>query len=291
MEKRKRRWGDRKDGVLLRDLDGMHFITPLIYPNRCDNEAYIRETIDLTNMNAFLKKKNEAETEFPYTMFHIIVAGLVKTITLRPKMNRFIANKNFYQRNEVSMSFVVKKQFADNGEEALAFLKFGPETTIDTMHAKVMEEVHTCRRADQMDNSTKGMEMFTHLPRWLMRIAMRILNLLDYYGHVPDSLIRTDPNHATVLVSNLGSIKLNANYHHLSNWGTMSIFVVLGEKHLAPVVTKTGAIEARMVMDMSITLDERIADGYYYSKSVHILKHLLQHPELLEERADKEVEL
>ena len=104
MEKKKRRWGDRKDGGLLRDLDGLLFITPLIYPNRCDNEAYIRETIDLTNMNAYLKKKNESETEFPYTMFHIIVAGLVKTITLRPKMNRFIANKNFYQRNEVSMS-------------------------------------------------------------------------------------------------------------------------------------------------------------------------------------------
>ena len=83
MEKKKRRWGDRKDGVLLRDLDGMHFITPLIYPNRCDNEAYIRETIDLTNMNAYLKKKNETETEFPYTMFHLIVAALVKTITLR----------------------------------------------------------------------------------------------------------------------------------------------------------------------------------------------------------------
>ena len=108
MEKKKRRWGDRKDGVLLRDLDGMHFITPLIYPNRCDNEAYISETIDLTNINAYLKQKNETETEFPYTMFHLIVAALIKTITLRPKMNRFIANKNFYQRNEVSASFVVK---------------------------------------------------------------------------------------------------------------------------------------------------------------------------------------
>ena len=70
--KKKRRWGDRKDGVLLRDLDGMHFITPLIYPNRCDNEAYIRETIDLTNMNAYLKKKNESETEFPPTPCSIL---------------------------------------------------------------------------------------------------------------------------------------------------------------------------------------------------------------------------
>ena len=98
----KRRFGDRKDGVLLRDLDGMHFITPIIYPNRCDNEAYLSETIDLTNMNAYLEKKNAEHPDFPYTMFHVIVAALIKTITLRPKMNRFIANKNFYQRNGVS---------------------------------------------------------------------------------------------------------------------------------------------------------------------------------------------
>lgn len=291
MANSRRRWGDRKDGWLVRDKDPLHFFMPYLYPNRADNEAVVTEQIDITALEAYLNKKNEGRTSDKYTLMHAVNAALVRTITLRPKMNRFIKGHRMYDRNCISLAFVVKKQFADNGEEALAFLKFGPETTIDTMHAKVMEEVHTCRRADQMDNSTKGMEMFTHLPRWLMRIAMHILNLLDYYGHVPDSLIKTDPNHATVMISNLGSIKLNANYHHLSNWGTMSLFVVLGEKHLAPVVTETGAIEARMVMDMSITLDERIADGYYYSKSIRILKHLLQNPELLEERADKEVEL
>ncbi|PWM37609.1 MAG: hypothetical protein DBX46_02995, partial [Clostridiales bacterium] len=99
MEKRKRRLGDRKDGVLLRDLDSMHFIVPLIYPNRCDNEAYISERIDLEPVNAYLAEKNKTETEFPLTLFHVIVAALIKTITLRPKMNRFIANKNIYQRN------------------------------------------------------------------------------------------------------------------------------------------------------------------------------------------------
>ena len=67
-----------------------------------------------------IAKKNESQPDLPYTMFHVIVAALVKTLTLRPKMNRFIANTNFYQRNEVSASFVVKKQFADNAAEALA---------------------------------------------------------------------------------------------------------------------------------------------------------------------------
>ena len=58
MKQEKRRFGDRKDGTLIRDLDGMHFITPLIYPNRCDNEAYISERIDLGPVNAFLAQKN-----------------------------------------------------------------------------------------------------------------------------------------------------------------------------------------------------------------------------------------
>ena len=87
-----RRRGDRRDGTLIRDLDPMHFFMGVIYPNRCDNEAYISEKIDLTAVNQYLKLKNENETEFPYTMFHLIVAALVKTITLRPKLNRFIVN-------------------------------------------------------------------------------------------------------------------------------------------------------------------------------------------------------
>ena len=131
MAKEKRRLGDRRDGKLLRDLDGMHFITPLIYPHRCDNEAYISEHIDLTPINAYLAQKNKEESEFPYTLFHVIVAAILRTITLRPQLNRFIANKNFYQRNEISAAFVVKKIFSDEGGEALAVVKSNENSITD----------------------------------------------------------------------------------------------------------------------------------------------------------------
>ena len=167
MEKQKRRFGDRKDGRLLRDLDGMHFITPLIYPNRCDNEAYISESIDLTNMNAYLERKNADETEFRYTMFHVIVAALIKTITLRPKMNRFIANKNFYQRNEVSASFVVKKQFADEAAEALAVIHGKDDSTLDSIHEDLRHQILDCRDECKVDSSTDSMDFFNKMPRWL----------------------------------------------------------------------------------------------------------------------------
>ena len=160
MEDRKKHWGDRKDGYLIRDLDAMHYVMPHIYPNRCDNEAYISQRVDLTAINAYLAQKNELETEFPYTIFHLIVAAIIKTITLRPKMNRFIANKTMYQRKEVSAAFVVKKQFNDGSEEGLAFLHAKPEETLDTLHTQLKQQILACKDVNKRDSSSDGMDLF-----------------------------------------------------------------------------------------------------------------------------------
>lgn len=285
----KRRIGDRKDGYLIRNIDPMHFITPLLYPNRCDNEAYISERIDLTNINEYLKKKNENEEEFKYTIFHVILAAVIKTITLRPKMNRFIANKNLYQRNEVSASFVVKKKFADEAEEALAFIHAKDSDTIDTVHQNIYRQVTSCR-SDKMDSSTESMDLFNKMPRFLSKFLVWIITRLDVHGKVPSSLIETDPYYSTVILSNLGSIKLRSGYHHLTNWGTCSVFIIIGEKKKTPFYNEDGSVELRETIDIGLTIDERIADGYYYSKTVKLLKHLLNNPELLEAPANEKVD-
>ena len=290
MATQEKRMGDRFDATLVRDIDALHWFMPYLYPNRADNEAFIREEFDLTNLEAFLEKKNEGlDKAHRYTIFHAVCAAIVKTFTLRPQMNRFIKGCRLYQRDDLSLGFVVKKQFRDNAAEGLAFIKFPPETTVDSLHERIMQEIFECR-SDKLDNSTKGMEMFTHLPRWLMRIAIFILHRLDFYGKVPYDLIKADPNYASVFLTNLGSIKLNAGYHHLSNWGTTSVFVVIGEKARKPVFHEDGTFEMRTMLDVGITLDERIADGYYYAKTVRLLKKLIENPELLDRPANEEVE-
>ena len=289
MEKRKRRLGDRKDGVLLRDLDSMHFIVPLIYPNRCDNEAYISERIDLEPVNAYLAEKNKTETEFPLTLFHVIVAALIKTITLRPKMNRFIANKNIYQRNEVSAAFVVKKQFSDDGAEALAFVHAADDDTIDSVHQKIYEQVSSCR-GDKADRSTDSMDILNKMPRFFAKFLVWIITKLDKHGKCPRFLIATDPYYSSVILSNLGSIKLKCGYHHLTNWGTNSVFCIIGEKKMSPGFDADGNVTMRETVDLGLTIDERIADGYYYAKTIRLLKKLLENPVLLETPANEKVD-
>ena len=288
MEQQKRRRGDRRDGTLLRNLDSLHFITGIIYPNRCDNEAYISETIDLTNVNTYLKKKNEG-ADFHYTLFQVIVAAIAKTITLRPKMNRFVANRNFYQRKGVSVSFVVKKQFSDQGAEALAVLHVKDGDTIEAVHDYIEEQVTFCR-SDKVDSSTENMDILNSLPRFLSKAAVRFICWLDKHGWVPYSMIATDPYYTSCVVSNLGSIRLKSGYHHLTNWGTCSIFCIIGEKKLSPFFQSDGSVEMRETVQLGLTIDERLADGYYYSKTVRLLKKLLECPELLERPMIEEVD-
>ncbi|MBR4425179.1 MAG: 2-oxo acid dehydrogenase subunit E2, partial [Oscillospiraceae bacterium] len=278
-----RKLGDRKDGKLLRDLDGLHFITPIIYPNRCDNEAFISERIDLSNINAFLAKKNAEHPEARYSLFQLLVTAALKTITLRPKLNRFIANRNTYQRKEVSASFVIKKQFSDAAEEGLAFIHSSAADTLDSIHDEIYRQI-TDRRSESAggDKSTDSMDMFNRMPRFVGKGIVRFICFLDRHGWVPADLIATDPYYSSVVLTNLGSIQLHSGYHHLTNWGTNSLFIIVGEKKPRPFYDADGNMTMRDSVDIGLTVDERIADGYYCSKSVRLLKKLLDQPELLE---------
>lgn len=266
----------------------MHFVMGVLYPNRCDNEGYIAERIDITNLLQYVAEKNQTETEFRYTFFHLLVTAMVKTIMLRPRLNRFIVNGNYYQRNEVSASFVVKKQFLDQGGESMVFLRAKKEDTLSSIHEYLRKKVMTAR-SDEQDSTEDAMDILNKIPRRLSKTAIRLLMWLDRHGWVPQSLIESDPFYASVVLSNLGSIKLKSGYHHLTNWGTCSLFCIVGEKKKTPLFAPDGSCKMRETLDLGLTIDERVADGYYYAKSIRLLKYLLEHPEELEKPLSEEV--
>lgn len=290
MEKQKRKWGDRRDGVWLKDIPSMNRIMPGIMPNRADNEAYINVDIDLRPIEAYIAKKNEGRTEDKYTFFHVISAAIGKAFVLRPRMNRFVCNYKTYQRNDITVAFTVKKKFSDKATESLAFFTYDEKETMDSYHEKIMKVIHATKREGQEDTSTAAMDIITKLPQWVINTIVKIVLWLDKHGWAPQSLIGSDPNHASIFLTNLGSIGLECGYHHLVNWGTNSCFIVIGKKHIKMEYDKDGNGDLHEVIPIGITLDERIADGYYYSGTVALVKELLAHPELLDAPADTPVE-
>ncbi len=284
-----KKFGDRKDGTRLKKIHSMHVIMPLMYPNRCDNEAYISECIDLTNINAYLEKKNADNPEYAYNLFQLMITAVLKTITLRPKMNRFIANQTMYQHNDVSASFTVKKIFSDDGGEALAQLHAKDSDTIDTVHDAIFRQVSFCR-SDKVDSGTSTMDTLQKLPGFLLKLVGAAARFLDRHGWMPTAVSDGDPYYTSFYITNLGSIKLHAGYHHLTNWGTCSVFVVLGERKKRPFYDDDGTVHMRDSVDLGLTIDERIADGYYYARTIALLRKLLENPELLDLPLGQEVD-
>lgn len=293
MTEKKRRFGDRKDGYLVRDIDSVHALAPYILPNRADNEAVLTEIIDMTNVVKYIEHKNESDPEFRYTFFHFIVAAIAKTIVLRPKMNRFYSGHRLYDRKDLLFSFVVKKKFSDNGAEVLATIKLDAESDvppIEQVYEKVKKIVYSARKNDKQDSATDKMDILLKMPRPILRAAMRILRMLEYHGRYPKFLMYDDPYYSSVFLSNLGSIKMSADYHHLANWGTNSIFGIIGEMKPTPFYNDDGSVSVKQGLKLCLTVDERIADGFYFANSMKILKKLFDNPELIEQSIYQSIE-
>ena len=200
-------------------------------------------------------------------------------------MNRFIANKTMYQRNVLTAAFTVKKNFRDDGEETLARVVAEDGDTLSSINKKVTEQIEFCKT--DTDQSTDAMNFIQKLPG--KKLIGLIARALDRHGLMPKSVIATDPYQCTVVLTNLGSIGMNVGYHHLMNWGTTSIFIVIGKKHTRPHYDKEGNLSMRREMSLSITIDERISDGFYYARSMRLLKKLIENPELLELPIEEEI--
>lgn len=281
----KRRIGDRSDGTQIRDIDAMHYVMPLMYPNRCDNEAYMKVSVDITKTEDYIKKYNEEHPDNRIAIFDIIIAAMLKTLRIRPQMNRFIANQTMYQRNCITAAFTVKKEFRDDGDETLARIVAEDTDNLESISFKVREQIAKCKVED--DESTDAMNFIKRLPA--KHVIGAVARYLDRHGWMPKSVIATDPYQCSVVLTNLGSLGMDIGYHHLMNWGTNSIFVIVGTKKFKPFYDKDGNVTMKRVIDLAVTLDERISDGFYYGRSLRLVQKLIENPELLEGALSKEI--
>ena len=278
----KRRWGDRRDGRRVK-APGLQTVMGYLLPKRTDCEVYLNDTIDATELMKYLEAKNAAHPEYKTTLFHCAVTGMARMVRERPLMNRFIQGYRMYERNEISISFVVKRRFADGAEESLMVLVPGGADDLDSISRKIVGEVRETRRSE---HSTGGVDAlldgFARLPRLALIVAIRVIRWLDFWGINPKFLTDGDPNYTTILCSNLGSIKCPAVYHHLNNYGTNSVMITIGTLHKEELLMPDGTKAVRDVVDVGATLDERIADGFYFARSLKLIKHIFAHPELLD---------
>ena len=280
MKKQKKRFCDRNDAKRIKDIDPFHSYMAYLMPNRCDAEVYINEKIDITNLLKYIDKINSGEKNI--TLFHAFLTACAKIIYHRPYLNRYIANKKYYMRDEISFGFVAKKKFSDKGEEALVILRPGGNSNLFSINEEITKKVSKVRDENDGYAADGALKIVSKLPKFIMEIFMAALRFCDRHGFLPKALYDVDTHFVTVLISNLGSVKCDAVYHHLNNFGTNGIVMTIGTIHKEQVVCDDESVKIRDIVNVSFTIDERIADGFYFAKSIKYFKHIIENPQLLE---------
>lgn len=270
---------DRKDGKYIKEKDALHAIMPYLFDKRTESEVYIKQELDITELMEWIDKKNK-KLDYKMTFFHAFNAVLAKTVYNRPLLNRFIQGHRIYERNKVTVSFVAKNKMIDDAKDMMVVMEVNPsENALDLSRRMAIDIFKT--KKEGSNDLNDFINKFLCLPRWILRIVVKVFKWLDYHGWLPESFTKTDSNHATLLLSNLGSIKCESCYHHLNNFGTNSIMITIG------MIREENK---RFVVDISATLDERIAGGFYFAKSLKLVQYILDNPELLENKLNSKID-
>ena len=266
-------FGRRPDGQLVRDASAMRRFMPFISPRRPDSCFYFGYEIDAEPAFEFLARVNQGRPEQqPITFFHLVLRALVKVLTDRPRLNRFIVGGRLWQRDGVWISFSAKNAMDDDSPVITVKQRFDPNDSLEAMVDQIYEKLGY-GRSGKKTTADSEVDILLRLPVPIVRLAMRLADFADSLGLLPRGMIDSDPLYASAFVANLGSVGLEGGYHHLWEHGNCPIFCVIGK-------FERGA-EGRRFVSLKFTFDERTEDGLYAGRGLARVRESLEHPEKL----------
>ncbi|TCC16050.1 2-oxo acid dehydrogenase subunit E2 [Kribbella sindirgiensis] len=265
----------RRDGRLVTDVPDERAIMPFIMRRRTESTVYFEQLVDIAAAQTWIERWNAAGGP-RLSLFVLVLHQLAALLHDRPRMNRFVAGRRLYERDGVYLSFGAMKEFADNASLEMIKRRFAPGESLASVIRSLDTEIRTARTAGVAEVD-KEVKLFLALPTPLLDVAVSVFRWLDARGVLPSALTRSDPMYASAVVSNLGSLKTDAAFHHLYEHGNCPLFLVVGRIRPTPVADD-GQIRIRQVLPLRWTFDERIEDGLYAARSAELLRGRLEDP-------------
>jgi len=262
-------FGRRPDARPATDVSTVRRFMPYISPTRNQSLVYYRQDVAIDAAEAWLAERNaERPADDRLTLFHLILHAIARTLDERPHLNRFTKGGTLWQRDGIWLSFSAKKAFAEDAPILTVKRRVDPNAPIEVMVDGLLPPLRGARKGVK-STADKEMSVFLRLPGPVLSLMMRFAAWMDRWGLMPGSMIEADPLFCSAFVANLGSVGLEAGYHHLWEWGTCPIFCVIG---------RTRQTDTGRRVTLKWTYDERIADGFYAARALERVAELVRQP-------------
>ncbi len=249
---------------------------------RNDAQIFFDERIYLDKSQELIRQLRKEGYRIGF--LHILIASMVRVISQKPKINRFVRGKKTYARKEISVSLAIKKEMSEKGEETTIKIKFDPEDTIYDVCDKINIEIDKNKQISESNNTDKAAKFFSILPGFVLSFVMGIIKFLDNRGKLPKFLLELSPFHSSLFVTDLGSLGIKPVYHHVYNIGTTTIFLSFGTRSREQIIDQDLTIQHKKAMDIRVVADERIVDGFYFASAIKYAYKIMENPIILLEK-------
>jgi hypothetical protein len=270
----------RSDGTLVPGLSPVRYIMPFLMRGRNESAVLHETRYDLSRTHAWLRRWNETHARMA-TLFHLILFAVARALHERPGLNRFVSGCRIYQRNGVFLSFAAKAAFADDAPIVTIKLAFPADDTFAACVERVAGAVGGARgptEGKKRSSVDQELALAMAIPGFMLRGVMALLRWLDRVNLMPAGMIASDPMYASVFLANLGSLGIDDTFHHLYEYGTVSVFGAVGRAEKAVLVGASGTPEVRDALKICWSFDERINDGFYCASSLKRVQEIVEDP-------------
>ena len=276
-------FGLRSDGRKIKSLDPLFRVIPHVMKERSDAHVYFSQEIPIKTLDEYIAKKEQEGIKMSY--MNIIYAALVRMLAEKPSLNRFIMDGRTYARHGIHISLAIKKGMTEEAEETTIKLPFtGSENIFEVK--KILDSAILENKDKENQNDTdKLVKFLSYIPDWLYKLIVNILMYLDKHGMMPKFIIKLSPFHTSAFLTNVGSLGIDAIYHHLYNFGTTGVFLAMGKKKKSYIYEDDDIVQEKSI-SLAWVADERICDGFYYASALKSFSRYLKKPELLEEKIE-----
>ena len=267
----------RPDGDFIARAHPYRRMLGYLMPGRNEAVVYYEDLVHAEPILDYIKRARVALGQ-EVGLTHCLVAACGMGMHRCPEMNRFVVGKRLYQRNEVSVTFSMKRKRMDKKAKVSAVkMRFSPDDDFRSILERINQNI-SVERSDAKTYTDKELGLLNTLPRPLLAGAMSAVRFADYYNLLPYSFIKNDAFYTGLVIANLGSLGMNAGYHHLYEWGTAPLFMMVGRVEERAVV-EDGEIVVRKILPVHWSYDERIDDGLTSFSGLSWVRRALEQPE------------
>jgi hypothetical protein len=275
-----KRSGDRREGRQLRSLPSEHRLALYLRRRRCEALASVADAVEVSSIEQWLKEKR-GEGWSGLGFLHLITAAYVRTVSMRPGINRFVAARRLFARNGIEVVLAVRRGASADSAPAWVKVSFSPADTVFDVYRRIssaMDEVQADVAATEGERISG---ILTRLPRPLLRLVTAAARVLDWFDWLPQRWLDASPWHASLRLIDMGTLGVLPADTALPDIGTLSSALSFGAKRKVTEADASGLRESRYV-DYRITVDGRLEDSRYFSSALKCLKYFLRNPALLE---------